>query len=78
MRSSPTSGAGVPRARPTWSTSRHFETMRLALKKSVELQSYYASLLNMHDGGERMTFTLESWMARLAELRNRSDRTEAK
>lgn len=40
-----------------------------ALRESVKLQSHYATLLNMHDGGERMTFTVESWMARLAALK---------
>jgi hypothetical protein len=44
------------------------ERLRIALTESVALQSHYASLLNMHFGGHRLTFTPESWIARLAEL----------
>lgn len=36
-----------------------------ALEESVKLQSHYAELLNMYDGGKRMTFTATSWLARL-------------
>jgi hypothetical protein len=37
-----------------------------ALAASVKLQSHYASLLNMHDGGERITFSdLTDWIGRL-------------
>lgn len=40
-----------------------------ALTESVSLQSHYAALLNMHDGGHRMMFVdRESWLARLREL----------
>lgn len=39
--------------------------LRHALEESVKLQSHYASLLNMHDGGERMCFTVDLWIARL-------------
>lgn len=42
-------------------------TLRLALEESVKLQSHYAELLNMHDGGKRRMFTVESWLARLAK-----------
>lgn len=38
------------------------------LEESVKLQSHYAELLNMHDGGERMVFTKETWIERLKEL----------
>ena len=30
--------------------------LEAALQQSVELQSHYAELLNMHDGGHRLTF----------------------
>lgn len=37
-----------------------------ALKESVKLQSHYAKLLNMYDGGERMPFeNAEVWIARI-------------
>lgn len=41
-----------------------------ALAESVKLQAHYASLLNMHDGGQRLIFpTVEAWLARLHELK---------
>lgn len=43
--------------------------LRAALEESVNLQSHYALLFNAHDGGERRTFTVKSWLARLKELR---------
>jgi len=44
-----------------------------ALEQSVKLQSHYAELLNMHDGGERLTFaSADAWMERLASL-NKQD-----
>jgi hypothetical protein len=40
-----------------------------ALEESVKLQSHYAMLLNMHDGGERIGFAnAEAWLTRLATL----------
>ena len=37
-----------------------------ALRESVMLQSHYAGLLNMHDGGERIICSsAEEWLARL-------------
>ena len=37
-----------------------------ALEESLKLQSHYAELLNMYDGGKRMQFkTPEEWVARL-------------
>ena len=40
-----------------------------ALRESVKLQTHYAELLNMHDGGKRMAFTdAVAWMDRLAAL----------
>lgn len=47
------------------------EELSAALDASVTLQSHYAELLNMHDGGKRMTFTTATWLARLKELRER-------
>lgn len=42
------------------------EELRAALDASVKLQSHYAELLNMYDGGERMTFKDGyEWVARL-------------
>ncbi len=42
-----------------------------ALEQSVKLQSHYAELLNIHDGGQRLTFaSAEAWLDRLAALRN--------
>jgi hypothetical protein len=41
-----------------------------ALEKSVKLQSHYANLLNMHDGGERMQFeNAAAWIKRLRSLK---------
>ena len=46
------------------------ERLRHALDESVKLQSHYAQLLNMHDGGHRMLFkNAEDWVARLEILR---------
>ena len=40
--------------------------LEAALEQSVELQSHYAELLNMHDGGQRLTFAnAEAWLDRL-------------
>lgn len=40
--------------------------LRTALEESVKLQSHYAHLLNMHDGGQRVGFTnADDWIARL-------------
>src|SRR6266568_2680863 len=48
------------------------ETIRdlwAALEESVKLQSHYAELLNMHDGGERRGFQdAQAWMDRLIEI----------
>ena len=43
--------------------------LEAALKQSVELQSHYAELLNMYDGGQRLTFAnVEAWLDRLASV----------
>ena len=45
--------------------------LEAALKQSVELQSHYAELLNMHDGGQRLTFAnVKAWLDRLAALKD--------
>lgn len=47
-----------------------------ALEESVKLQSHYAELLNMHDGGYRIRFTsANEWLHRLRKLE--SDRMKA-
>lgn len=47
---------------------RERDRLRVALEESVKLQSHYATLLNMHDGGERRPFdSVEAWLARLVE-----------
>lgn len=41
-------------------------TLRAALAESVALQTHYASLLNMHDGGGRIGFAnADEWIDRL-------------
>jgi hypothetical protein len=48
-----------------WTRER---VLRVALDESVKLQSHYATLLNMHDGGQRIGFAdADAWMARLRE-----------
>lgn len=42
--------------------------MAIALAESVKLQSHYAKLLNMYDGGTRSTFScFGEWIQRLVE-----------
>jgi hypothetical protein len=44
------------------------------LEQSVKLQSHYATLLNMHDGGTRMVFAhCGEWLARLRQLERTED-----
>lgn len=46
------------------------EMLKGALDASVNLQSHYAHLLNMHDGGNRLQFTDgDEWIRRLVALR---------
>ena len=55
-----------PEQSPT--TLERIGELALALDESVKLQSHYAMLLNMHDGGERMQFAnAAAWIARLRE-----------
>jgi hypothetical protein len=45
------------------------EKLRIALDKSVQLQSHYASILNAYDGGARLQFRNgDEWIARLGGL----------
>ena len=45
------------------------KSLLIALHESVKLQSHYAELLNMHDGGERIVFqSAKSWIERLREI----------
>lgn len=59
--------------RTTWKEAyehnvEHSHEMMLALIESVKLQSHYASLLNMHDGGKRREFTCPAeWIQRLID-----------
>lgn len=49
-------------------TAAHSDSLRLtvALRESLKLQSHYAKLLNMHDGGKRIGFeTVDEWIERL-------------
>lgn len=43
--------------------------LQYALDECVMLLNYYAELANRHDGGQRRTFTVESWLGLLAQLR---------
>lgn len=44
--------------------------LRQALEESVKLQSHYAELQNIYDGGTRRSFaSAQEWLDRLAELR---------
>ena len=44
-------------------TDAEMEELRKALEESVRLQSHYAELLNMYDGGKRLTFaSADEWM----------------
>lgn len=44
--------------------------LREALDESVKLQSHYAKLLNMQDGGLCWTFkNADDWIARLREVK---------
>jgi len=53
------------------------DDLRIALEESVKLQRHYAELLNMYDGGRRITFKdADAWITRLREtgtLRRRRD-----
>jgi len=61
---------GHPERELTWPDHADMVVWLLtALDESIKLQSHYAILLNMHDGGQRMPFdTLNKWIARLHEI----------
>jgi hypothetical protein len=41
-----------------------------ALEESVKLQSHYAELLNMHDGGVRLGFAdAKAWLQRIEQIK---------
>jgi hypothetical protein len=43
--------------------------LRIALEESVKLQSHYAQMLNVYDGGDRMTFRDgDAWITRLIAI----------
>jgi len=45
------------------------QELEIALAESVMLQSHYAKLLNMYDGGERLCFAdSDEWLARLRKM----------
>jgi hypothetical protein len=45
------------------------EQLQAALEKSVKLQSHYAELLNVYDGGRRLQFAdAQAWLERLSLL----------
>lgn len=49
--------------------------LREALEESVKLQSHYAELLNMYDGGRRLQFAdVDEWLARLDFLRKKKEK----
>lgn len=55
-------------ARATPPVSEPDATLRTALEESIKLQSHYARLLNMYDGGDRLSFpNAEAWIRRLVE-----------
>lgn len=48
--------------------TKDIEELQTALRESVKLQSHYAGLLNIHDGGERRQFNdADAWIKRLRE-----------
>ncbi len=56
-------------SRPDTETTNRELELRRALEESVQLQSHYAKLLNLWDGGKRRTFENgDAWIDRLREL----------
>jgi hypothetical protein len=57
----------------TWNkreTMFAYDETNTALYESLRLQSHYAELLNMYDGGERRQFsTVDEWITRLREIK---------
>jgi hypothetical protein len=52
----------------TLKLKKECDDLKICLEESLKLQSHYAELLNMFDGGERKTFNKETWIERLKEL----------
>jgi phage terminase large subunit-like protein len=49
--------------------AKGIQIMSQALNESVKLQSFYAKLLNMYDGGKRREFAnTTEWIDRLIEI----------
>lgn len=45
------------------------DALKIALEESVKIQSHYAKLLNMYDGGNRIGFkNTDEWIARLKKI----------
>lgn len=69
----PCPNCAIPLERMTWkeayeAIAEQAGEINIALVESVQLQSHYAKLLNMHDGGERRTFScIAEWVERLRE-----------
>lgn len=51
------------------SLKKECERLDKCLEESVKLQSHYAELLNMMDGGRRISFTKDSWIERMKNLK---------
>lgn len=53
-------------------TPQDVRELEIALAESVKLQSHYAKLLNMHDGGQRLCFKdANEWLNRLREIKKK-------
>lgn len=63
--------AAIPSIEPPLHALSSVEETNNALAESVKLQSHYAGLLNMYDGGKRMQFASpRDWMTRLAKVKH--------
>ena len=73
------SGASMANPAKHWegvarSNFKRIDQLEEALKESVKLQSHYAKLLNMYDGGERLQFNnADEWVDRLRSLKMKDD-----
>ena len=55
---------------PAPAGSASLDEVRAALEESVKLQSHYAHLLNMYDGGQRRGFaSADAWIARIRAVK---------
>jgi len=56
---------------------KRIDQLEEALEESVKLQSHYAKILNMYDGGERMEFqTVDEWVDRLDSIKRKDQDNE--